>query len=296
MPKRSTSKRKRKIKNVVFVSDTHSGCGLALCPPEGVRLDDGGRYLPSKIQKTMWSYWDEFWGQHVPEATHGEPYIVVHVGDAMDGKHHGSTTQISQNATIQRDIAYGIIKPIREASKCVEYYHIRGTSAHVGPSAENEEALADILEAKKNRDGQHARYDLWIEIGDGLANVMHHISTTGSQAYEATAVHKELVESFTEAGRWNDRAPDLIIRGHRHRNIETNIPTRDKRGRRSKARATVLPGWQGKTEFVWKIAGGRLATPHFGGIVARWSNEANQIYLKECIWTVDRSDTEVVYI
>lgn len=28
--------------NIVCFSDTHSGCRLALCPPEGVDLDDGG--------------------------------------------------------------------------------------------------------------------------------------------------------------------------------------------------------------------------------------------------------------
>ncbi len=78
------------VPNVVFVSDTHCGCQMGLCPADGVRLDGGGWYHPSKFQRAMWSWWEEAWDKFVPEATRGEPYAVVHVGDALDGVHHGS--------------------------------------------------------------------------------------------------------------------------------------------------------------------------------------------------------------
>lgn len=288
MPKRTTSKR-RPIKNLVVVSDTHCGCGLAICPPSGVQLDDGGTYMPSKLQRAIYAYWEEFWGEHVPEATHGEPFAVVHNGDAIDGRHHQSLTQISQNLTVQGNIAYDLMKPVVEACEG-RYFHIRGTEAHVGKSAEAEEELAQRLEAKPNGEGQHARYDLWVEVGAGLVHLLHHIGTTGSQAYESTAVHKELVESFIEAGRWNRRPPDCIIRSHRHRCLETNIPTAN-----GKARAFVTPAWQGKTPFVWKIPGGRLATPQFGGVVIRWSDEAKLLFLREKVWSIEPSQTEMVY-
>ena len=41
-------------KQVVVVSDIHCGCRLGLCPKEGVALDDGGLYMPSRIQKKVW--------------------------------------------------------------------------------------------------------------------------------------------------------------------------------------------------------------------------------------------------
>jgi len=31
----------------------------------------------------------------------------------------------------------------------------------------------------------------------------------------------------------------------------------------------VTPAWQGKTPFVWKIPGGRLSQPQFGGVIIR---------------------------
>jgi len=288
MPKRSTS-RKRPINNIVVISDTHCGCKLAICPSDMPKLDEGGAYQPSEFQRKIYAMWEEFWEVHVPEATHGEPYVVVHNGDAIDGVHHNSTTQITHNLNDQQKIAYALMKPVVE--KCEgRYYHIRGTEAHVGKSAEREEALAEQLGAVPNQEGNFARYELWIQCGDQLCHTLHHIGTTGSQAYESTAIHKELVESFTEAGRWGRRPPDLIVRSHRHRAIETNIPTIN-----GKARAVVTPCWQGKTPFVWKIPGGRLSTPQFGGLVIRYAPESKVLFLRERVWSIDRSPTEIVY-
>lgn len=279
--------RRGTINNVVYVSDTHCGCGLALCPKDGVELDDGGRYMPSNLQLKIWSFWEQFWGEWVPAATRGEPFAVVHNGDAIDGTHHQSTTQITQNLTIQGRIAEQVLRPIVEACEG-RYYHIRGTEAHVGKSAREEEALAERLGAIPNAEGQYARYDLWKAVGaDGdLVHSLHHVGTTGSNAYEATAVHKELVETYTEAARWGGRPPLIVVRSHRHRHIETSIPTAH-----GKARAVVTPAWQGKTPFVWKIPGARLALPQFGGVLVRWS-EDRVLFTKECVWSIGRSEPE----
>lgn len=199
------------ISNIVVVSDTHCGCRLAICPPGGIHLDDGGEYHPSEWQRTLHEHWLHFWDAFVPEATRGEPYVVVHNGDAIDGVHHNSTTQISHNLEDQQEIAYQLLKPIVERCEG-RYYHIRGTEAHVGKSAREEEVLAKRLGAIPNKEKQHARYDLWKWCGPKLIHFLHHIGTTGSQAYEATAVGKELTEEFTEAARWGRQPPDMIVR------------------------------------------------------------------------------------
>jgi hypothetical protein len=279
--------------NIVCISDIHAGCRLALCPPEGATLDDGGTYMPSNFQQKMWALWEEFWLEWVPEATRGEPYCVVFNGDALDGVHHNSTTQISHNLGDQHKIAYRILSRVVEMCEG-RYYHIRGTEAHVGKSAAAEEALASHLGAIPNEEGQYARYDLWKTVGPGkLCHFVHHIGTTGSQAYEATAVHKELVEEFAEAGRWRNEPPDVVVRSHRHRYMRSSVPighVGDK-GQQStgEAYSVVTPCWQGKTPFVWKIPGGRLSTPQFGGIVVRWADE---LFVRPKVWTVDRSKTE----
>src|SRR5579859_4275199 len=98
----------KNIRNVIVISDTHCGCRMGLCPPDGAALDDGGIYTPSRLQKIMWGWWEEFWGEWVPNVTHKGPFVLVHNGDVIDGVHHNSTTQISQNIKDQKDLAIKI--------------------------------------------------------------------------------------------------------------------------------------------------------------------------------------------
>jgi hypothetical protein len=276
--------------NLVVFSDTHSGCRLGLCPPTPVPLDDGGAYVASEFQRKVWALWREFHDEWVPEVTDGEPYDLVHNGDAIDGVHHNSTTQISHNIEDQLTLAEMILKP--EADKCRKaggtYYHIRGTEAHIGKSGVYEEQLARRLGAKPNGDKQAARYDLWKRIGtDGpLVHFLHHIGTTSSTARETSAVNAELAAEFNEAAQWGRVPPDIIVRSHRHRYSSIELPT--KRGR---ATSVVTPGWQGKTPFVWKIAGARLTEPQFGGLVIRYNDEG-VFYVRSFVKTLDRSPEE----
>jgi hypothetical protein len=256
-------------KQVVVVSDLHAGCQMALCPPTGARLDSGMIALPRGAQAALWPVWLEFW-QWVEQVTEGQPYDLVLNGDAIDGVHHGSTTQISHNIKDQERLACEIMAP--HTVNAERYFHIRGTEAHVGQSAESEERVAEKLGAQPNEDGQHARYDLWLRMGGPkgpLVHFLHHIGTTGSSAYEATAVHKELVESFVEAGRWGDEPPQAIVRSHRHRAIRIHVPVENGDGL-----AVVTPAWQLKTPFAWKIPGARLSQPQIGGVVLKLGEEA----------------------
>jgi hypothetical protein len=273
-----------KTNNLIVISDIHAGCQLGLCPPNGVVLDEGGRYKPNRVQRKVWEYWRYFWDVWVPVVTRGEDFAVVLNGDALDGRHHGSTHQISQNLTDQKKIAYEMLAPVAGLAKN-GYYHIRGTEAHSGPSGENEEQLAKDLGAVPNTEGQYARYDLWKQVGGGLVHLLHHIGTSSSNAYEATAINKELTEEFNEAARWGERAPDVIIRSHRHRQIKVTVPTA-----RGEGIAEVTPGWQAKTPFTWRIAGGRLAPPQFGGLLVKQGDE--ELYTRSRVWTIGRSPAE----
>ncbi len=278
------------VNNLVVISDIHSGCRVSLLPPEGFQLDGGGQYMPSDLQLKMWAMWREFWDEFVPMATRGEPYAVCFNGDALDGVHHRSVSQWTHNLEDQRRLAEIILRPVVDRAE--RYYHIRGTEAHVGSSAQDEETLARHLGAIPNEEGQFSRFDLWIEVGKYLGHILHHIGTTGSQAYEATAVHKELVESYTEAARWGERPPDFMIRSHRHRHIMTSIPMTQADGSTGHAIAAVTPCWQGKTPFVWKIPGGRLSTPQFGGLVVRQSDTDGELFIRPKVWTIKRSRVE----
>jgi len=272
------------VNNLVIISDTHSGCQHALCPPGGVTLDGGGRYHPSRLQRKLWVLWEKFWREFVPEATHGEPYAVVHNGDAIDGVHHGSVEQITHNLTDQMNIAREILEPVVADHA---FFLVRGTPAHVGQAAMQEEELAQVLGAIPNEDGQHARYELVFELAaGGVVQCMHHIGTTSSMAYEATALGKELQEMNNEAARWGHAPPDVIVRSHRHRSIEVRLPSVN-----GEQIAVVTPCWQAKTSYAWKVAGARVTIPQFGGVVVR-RKPGGELYTRCFVYTPERSRIE----
>jgi len=267
------------LNNYVLISDMHVGCQYALCHPDGFELDGGGMSEPSADQKVLWDRWTEFWNVWVPSVTLGAPYAVVNLGDVIDGVHHNSVTQITHNVGCQRQHAVKILKPVAQGA--VAYYHVRGTEAHVGKSAQEEETVARELGAVPDSAGCHARYELWFRVGNdsggGLVHAMHHIGTTGSSHYESSAVMRELTEAFVEAGRWGDEPPRIIARAHRHRHIQIRIP-----GGAGDCIGMTTPAWQLKTPFSHAIAGGRMSQAQIGGCIVRYHR--GELYVRNKVW------------
>jgi len=281
------SRRKRPINNIVVISDTHSGCGLALCPPV-TQLDTAGEYHASPLQRSLFAWWQEFWHEWVSRETENEPYGIVINGDTLDGRHHSSVTQISQNLDDQRIIARAVLQPI--VATCEgDLYMIRGTEAHVGPSGENEETLAHELGATPNELGHYARFDLWLEVGPrhALCHFAHHIGTTGRTHYESSALMAELGEIYANAARWSRRPPDVVVRSHRHRHLEVRAPTA-----RGYGVVFTTAGWQLKTPFAYRIPGGRVTEPQIGGSLIRYDTKKQELQTKHFIKELDRSKTE----
>jgi len=254
----------------IVVSDLHCGSTLGLCPPEGHTLDDGGCYKPSVLQKNIWGIWEEFWGEWVPRVTKKEPWDLVVNGDAIDGDHHRTPTIISTNLHDQFRAAKQCLAPVVKMCKDSggKYHHVRGTEAHVGQSAQEEERLAEALGAEQDEGGSYSQWELWKRVGGSLVHLTHHVGTTGSQAYESTALMKELVEAFVEAGRWGDEPPQIVVRSHRHRCMSITIPTD-----RGYGIVAVTPAFQGKTPYTFKIPGARVGQPQMGGLIIRAGDE-----------------------
>jgi hypothetical protein len=270
------------INNLVVISDLHCGCQLGLCPDIGAKLDNGGTYKPSRPQEKLFDLWRHFWDEWVPNATRGEPFALVVNGDALDGVHHRSVTQITHNLERQRDIAYEVIAPVAERAE--RLYMVRGTEAHVGQSGQDEEELARRLGAIRDEAGRHSRHELWIQIGQALVHCAHHIGTTGSMAYETSAVMKELAELMADASRWRVQPPDVVVRSHRHRHVQVQTPTANVYGI-----AFTTAAWQLRTPFAFKVPGGRVSTPHIGGSLIRSGDE--EIYTRHFVQTISRSKT-----
>lgn len=257
---------------------------MGLCPPEGVQLDGGGYYHPSASQRAVWARWLAFWNEWVPLVAQGEKWALVVNGDALDGAPHGAKTPISLNLADQANIAHTVMAPVVE--KAAAYYHVRGTEAHVGKSGEEEERLAQRLGAIPSADGAHARWDLWANMHGHLLHFSHHIGNTASSAYEATAVGKEQVEGYVEAGRWGRLPAQVTVRSHRHRYFKV-----EQYGDKGLHISLVTPGWQLKTPFAHKIA--RFSEPQIGGVAIR-CGEDEPIYTRAMVWGFERSPVEAI--
>lgn len=281
----------KSIKNVIFISDLHTGCQFGLFPDVRFPLDGGSIVEQSLLQAKVWQFWLLFWNEWVPQVTRGEPYALVINGDLTDGRHHNTTTQVTQNLSDQRKLSRIILDPIIEKVVSVNnqklLYIIRGTEAHVGAAGESEETLAEEFEAKQDEYGNYARWDLNIKVGNCLINALHHIGISGSLAYETTALMKEYGEATSDAARWGRPVPNIIARAHRHRFSEISVPTHEGYGI-----CFCTPGWQLKTPFVWRISSGRLTMPQFGGALVRSGDE--EFYIRSKVWSVQQSATEEI--
>jgi len=274
------------IKNIVVISDIHSGCQLALMPPT-VTLDSGGKFHQSHLQKKLWEYWKFFWETWVPRVTKGEPYVIVFNGDAIEGSHHGAVTQITQNIKDQVQIAYDLLKPQIDKPKCKGLYFIKGTEAHVGKSGQAEEGLAKALGAIPDEIGNHARWEMFMRIDKYLAHFTHHTSSTSSASYETTGVWKEFIEACVESARQGFEVPDVIVRSHRHR--ECTIPVSSSKG---SSVVHISPSWQLKTPFVYKL-GMKIASPQIGGSCIKVHDE-DGVYILKKVWHIERPKTVVI--
>lgn len=280
-----------KVNNIVVVSDTHVGCQLAILPKEGARMDEGGWYKPNRLQSKLCDYWEEFWEGFVPETTKGEPYIVVHNGDMTDGVHHNSTTMWSQNPEDQCEAAAQLMEPRIKGAEA--FYMVRGTEAHVGKSAYYEERLAKRLGAKPDKDGHYARWKLWMPFGSqDLIHFLHHVGSTGSTNYKHSALSKELAEMYTNAGRWQNKPPTILVRSHRHTCDWAGSPTglRNSKHLTGTAEIFTTPCWQGKTPFAYKIPGARQGQPEFGGLVIRYHQSDDVTFVRPWVRTVEDRD------
>lgn len=280
------------IMNCITISDTHVGCKVGLMSPSGYPLDDDNWYHPGATQLAIWKAWDEFWTEWVPMVTRGEPFVVVCNGDLIDGVHHRSVSQWSHDISMQRDAAIDILnhtfQPFRDKGLLQAVYCVNGTEAHVGASSQDDRVVARGIGAVPNSAGMHSRGDLYLTLGGDrcLIHFAHHIGTTSSFAYEATAIQKELQDSYFEAARWGERPPDVVVRSHRHRHIRTIVD-----GHNGDVIGCVTPCWQGKTPFVYKIPGGRITLPQIGGVCIRVGDEEH--FVRAFTRTLPRSTVEV---
>jgi len=235
---------------IAVISDLHCNSTVGLCPPY-VALDDGGSYRPSKAQRWIWARWLEYVA--AVGASHkrngGKLYIVFN-GDMVDGDHHRTTQIITNNITTQGTIAIDAITPLLDLSPDYTFV-IRGTEAHAGRSAMDEEAIArDIGAEPEPETGNHSWWHLVANIGGVLIDFAHH-GRTGSRYWtrgnSTMSLAADMVMQYAARG---DKMPQVAFRAHKHTPVDTgdNYPIR----------LIQMASWQLSTAFGHKIAAGSV--------------------------------------
>lgn len=245
---------------LAVTSDQHTNSTLGLCPDEGVRLDDGGTYKPSKPQRWTWQGWTSYWKEvdRIRRDLKADLYCIFN-GDLHEGQHHRNTQVISQNPETQAYVServFGIPKALHPKRVFV----VRGTEAHAGPGGSSDEATARWLKAERDEVSQTwSHWHLRLEVNGVLIDCQHHPGTHGKLPWtQPQAMQRLAFLIWAEHMQRGLRAPDLAIRSHRHQYGDSYKIQR-------RTRAVITPAWQLKTSFAHKVASESIAD--IGGMV-----------------------------
>lgn len=243
---------------LAITSDIHVGSTLAMVPPEGVTLDDGGTYQPSKAQRWQWECWEDFWSLvGTVRKRHKAALYNIYNGDLFEGDHHGTPQLVSRNpesASYLADRIFGVplaLSPERQ-------FIVRGTEAHVGPSGASEEAFGRHIKAERGPENRWSWWHLRLPVNGIVVDFQHHPGTRGGLPWTAPQAAQRLAFwVWSEHHLHGDEPPALAIRSHTHvhRDSFDAYPTR----------AIITPAWQLKTAHAHKVAANSLAD--IGGLI-----------------------------
>lgn len=241
---------------LAIVGDLHANSTIGLCPPT-VNLDDGGTYHASKAQLWLWQNWLDYWKRVSAARTALKGRLVVILnGDMVDGDHHETAQIITRNMATQWAIAEAVLAPALDLNPD-EIYVIRGTPAHVGKSAQWEEAVARNIGAVPEAERIHSWWQLRRVFGGVRVDVAHH-GRMGNRPWTRSNAAQMMAAEITYLYARNGWAlPHLAIRSHRHLTADSydNHPVR----------VIQAPAWQLQTEYAHKVATGQLAD--IGGLI-----------------------------
>jgi hypothetical protein len=239
---------------LLLASDTHCGSTIGLCPPEGVRLDDGQEVHPSKPQQWLWWCWEQVHqraAQWAKEAG-GHLWVVLN-GDLVDGDHHGTAQIMSRHPDAQSYIAERTFS-VTQVLKPARVFVVRGTEVHSGTSGSAEEGIAKRLGAERDPETHlWSRWHLRLRVHGKLVDVQHHGKGLGRLPHTkqngANSLAWRVWQTYAERSL---EAPALVVRSHLHQYA-------DSFGAHRQTRALFLPSFQLKTAYVHRVAADEIA-------------------------------------
>ena len=250
---------------LIVVSDLHINSTVAICPPS-VSLDDGGKFTASRLQRWLWSSWQQFWAGVNTDAT-GYRKVLVLNGDLgeLDRKVRSAQLITQNKATI-----LSMVRDVLDVATWDALYILRGTPAHTGRSSWLEEEIGKDFDAVQSDTDVHSWWHLRALVSGVRFDIAHHASM-GKKPW----TKPNSAVSLASEAIWNYKVerdadpPDVIVRSHNHTYIE---------GRVNNTQAYFTPCWTGITEYGYRV-GYENTMPSIGGLV---------FYCDDCGWRMDK--------
>jgi hypothetical protein len=222
----------------------------ALAPAEFATAEEQ-TIKASPAQGWLLSSWFDFWA-HVKllagiRGKHRKRKLIVcHLGDAVDGLHHGAV-QMLPEIVDQQNMFIELFKPIVEIADLVLFTY--GTDAHAGQAAQFEKTVCRELGI------QRAGYNLTLDVDGVVCDLAHH-GRAGGRPWTSSGAGfaAQVAQDYIEDGL---RPPRYVFRGHTHR-------VDDSGERLPFTRYIALPSWQLRTSYGFKVGQGRADV---GGII-----------------------------
>lgn len=246
---------------VACFADTHTNSRVGLLPPV-VELE-GGEQGPitihaSKAQQALWAAWLHYWDELARlKKEHNAQLYAVQVGDGSDDNTHGKVGLIS---THKADIVKMGVEVLTPAIKVADkIFIVRGTEAHVGPGAWQEEMIAGIVGAERDAE---AHTDSWwwlpMEVEGVRFHIAHHPPTRSWVPWtRQDAASRSASYISNEYWQRGQMPPDVAVFGHVHFLADG--------GRAVRPQVVFCPSWQLTTTYAMRLGKAGM-TQAVGGV------------------------------
>lgn len=232
----------------IVVTDTHCGSRYGLWP-EGVTFGEGDTHGLNPLQQYLWECWQHAWDIWLPSVIGDMPRVIWHLGDSIEGSHHGGSSLVSPEVSDHVNGAKALLLPrVAGAERVIM---VSGTEAHAGKAAEGDNGVAMAIGAVADPlTDRFARWEAWEMIDGVLIHAAHHIRGSYVPSSDMTPLVSEYLEMSDACTAYDWPMPKIILRGHSHK------PRMYPHGQ---CVVVACPGWQAKTPFAFKQRRGRPA-------------------------------------
>lgn len=248
-------------------SDMQSGGTTAIPAPGDWIGVDGNTYSMSRSQRTIREQWLEGWNEIRSLRDKKTRLIIVSVGEAIEGVHHGSTQMITYNIEEQKSMHIATMLEAMEIAKWNDktdiLYYLNSSNTHTG-NTENDIAkqfttpkgkylVPPVIKptaANKFQDGRFVRDILNIDINGVYFSIAHHGLSAGTREWtKENPTYNTMKSFYFTCLNKKRRLPRYVIGGHKHQFV-----TVEYNGKQGDIRGMLLPSLQFKTRFGHKVA------------------------------------------